>query len=61
MARVETDERKIKFVEANMKFEGLHVNENTKAVCRKILKKEVTGDEYVLSCVLKYKKDRCDE
>ena len=56
MTRAEQDERKIKFIEANMKFEGFQLTENTKAVCKKILRKEVTGDEVVLSCVLKCKK-----
>jgi len=61
MKCMEPDERKIKFVEANMKFEGIPISDNVKVVCRKILKKEVSGEEYVRSCVLKYKKGTCDE
>lgn len=60
MKKSELDERKLKFVEANMKFEGIPLSDNTKAVCKRILKKEVSGDEVVESCVLRCKKV-CDE
>lgn len=61
ITRIELEERKIRFMEANMKFEGFCINEKSRAVCRQILKKEVSGDEIVKSCILKYKKSSCDE
>lgn len=57
MTRSELEERKIKFVEANMKFEGFSVSEKSIAECRKILKKEASGDEVVQACICRYKKD----
>jgi hypothetical protein len=56
MKQLERDERKIRFIEANMKFEGFQLTENTKAACKRILRKEVSGDEVVRSCILKCKK-----
>ncbi len=56
MTQLEQDERKIKFIEANMKFEGFQLTENTKSVCKRILRKEVSGDEIVRSCIIRCKK-----
>lgn len=56
MKRLELDEKKMKFIEANMKFEGFCISEKSKAECKKILRKEVSGDEVVQSCICKYKK-----
>lgn len=51
------EERKLKFIEANMKFEGFCISDKSKEDCRKILKGEISGDEVVLSCLCRYKKE----
>jgi hypothetical protein len=56
MTKLEKDEKRLRFIESNMKFEGFPLTENTKIVCKKILKKEVSGDEVVRACILKCKK-----
>lgn len=56
MTRLELDERKLKFIEANMKFEGFCISEKSKEECKKILKGEVSGDEVVQSCINRYKR-----
>ncbi len=56
MTKLEKDEKRLRFVESNMKFEGFPLTENTKTVCKKILKKEVSGNEIVSACILKCKK-----
>ncbi|HML37249.1 MAG TPA: hypothetical protein PKA19_07505 [Bacillota bacterium] len=56
MTRSEAEERKLRFVRANMKMEGFHVSEESIAECKRILKKEVSGDEVVQACICRYKK-----
>ncbi len=51
MTRLELDERKLKFIEANMKFEGFRISDKSKEECKKILKGEVSGDEVFRSCI----------
>ena len=58
MEKLELDDRKLRFIKANMKFEGLHVSEKSMIECKMILKKEVSGEEVVQSCVCKYKKEQ---
>jgi hypothetical protein len=57
MAQVESEERKIRFIEANMKLEGFHISEKSVAECKRILKKEASGDEIVRACICRYKKE----
>jgi hypothetical protein len=54
MTQLELDERKLKFIEANMKFEGFRLSEKTKEIGKKILKGDISGDEVVRSCLDKY-------
>lgn len=56
MNQQKNDEKKLQFIEANMKFEGFCVSDNTKDNCRKILKGEISGDDVVKACLCKYKK-----
>ncbi len=58
MTQSESDERKIKFIEANMEFEGFQIDEDLREMCEKVLKGEVTGDDAVQACICRYKKDR---
>jgi hypothetical protein len=56
MKQLKTNEKKMKFIEANMKFEGFCISDKSKESCNKILKGEISGDDVVKSYICKYKK-----
>ncbi len=57
MKQLKNNERKIKFIEANMKFEGFCISDQSKETCTKILKGEISGDDVVKTYICKHKKD----
>ncbi len=56
MKQLKTIERKMKFIEANMKFEGFCISDKSKETCTRILKGEISGDDVVKTYICKHKK-----